>query len=250
MLRNLCFPIFVNGRWEGSQPLYRYPDFYLEGPFNLGCVCYSYHVAVDLVVCVATELEGSLLRPHVPVLYTGVSAVNAAYTLTRFLEREQAHAVIVCGIAGAYPKAFSGGELNIDSVVCAESECYGDLGAYSANGFLDMQTLGFPLIEAPEPIYNVLPMQIFPTSRRTRFVTMNTCTGDEETARQLEARTGGAVESMEGAAVAHVAALFGVPVGEIRGISNRAGNRNRSTWRVQDAAIAAQEALLVWMANR
>ena len=206
-------------------------------------------MAVDLVVCVATELEGSLLRPHVPVLCTGVGAVNAAYTLTRFLEREQAHAVIVCGIAGAYPNAFQG-ELNIGSVVCAESECYGDLGAHSTNGFLDMQTLGFPLIEAGEPIYNVLPMQIFPTSRRSRFVTMNTCTGDDETARQLEARTGGAVESMEGAAVAHVAALFGIPVGEIRGISNRAGNRNRSTWRVQDAAIAAQEALLAWMANR
>ena len=206
-------------------------------------------MAVDLVVCVATELEGSLLRPHVPVLCTGVGAVNAAYTLTRFLEREQAHAVIVCGIAGAYPNAFQG-ELNIGSVVCAESECYGDLGAHSTNGFLDMQTLGFPLIKAAEPIYNVLPMQIFPTSRRSRFVTMNTCTGDDETARQLEARTGGAVESMEGAAVAHVAALFGIPVGEIRGISNRAGNRNRSTWRVQDAAIAAQEALLAWMANR
>lgn len=206
-------------------------------------------MAVDLVVCVATELEGSLLRPHVPVLRTGVGAVNAAYTLTRFLEREQARAVIVCGIAGAYPNAFQG-ELNIGSVVCAESECYGDLGAHSANGFLDMQSLGFPLIEAAESIYNVLPMQIFPTPRRSRFVTMNTCTGDEETARRLEARTGGAVESMEGAAVAHVAALFGVPVGEIRGISNRAGNRDRSTWRVQDAAIAAQEALLLWMANR
>lgn len=207
-------------------------------------------MAVDLVVCVATELEGSLLHPHVPVLCTGVGAVNAAYTLTRFLEREQAHAVIVCGIAGAYPHAFSEGELSIGSVVCAESECYGDLGAHSAHGFLDMQALGFPVIKAAEAIYNVLPMQIFPTSRRCRFVTMNTCTGDDETARRLEARTGGAVESMEGAAVAHVAALFGVPVGEIRGISNRAGNRDRSTWRVQQAATAAQEALLLWMAER
>ena len=66
-------------------------------------------MAVDLVVCVATELEGSLLRPHVPVLRTGVGAVNAAYTLTRFLEREQARAVIVCGIAGAYPNALQRG---------------------------------------------------------------------------------------------------------------------------------------------
>jgi futalosine hydrolase len=176
--------------------------------------------------------------------------VNAAYTLTRFLERQQAHAVIVCGIAGAYPHAFSEQGLGTGSVVCAESECYGDLGAQSAKGFLDMQALGFQVIQSAEPIYNVLPMQIFPTPRKSRFVTMNTCTGDDESARHLERRTGGAVESMEGAAVAHVAALFGIPVGEIRGISNRAGNRDRSTWRVQEAAIAAQEALLAWMGKR
>ena len=176
--------------------------------------------------------------------------MNAAYTLTRFLEREPARAVIVCGIAGAYPRAFSEGDLGIGSVVCAESECYGDLGADSADGFLDMQALGFPVIAAAEPIYNVLPMQIFPASRRSRFVTMNTCAGTDENARRLEARTGGAVESMEGAAIAHVATLFGIPAGEIRGISNRAGNRDRSTWRVKEAAVAAQEALLAWVASR
>lgn len=204
-------------------------------------------MGVDLVVCVATELEGELLRPHVPVLCTGVGAVNATYTLTRFLEREGARAVIVCGIAGAYPHAFEEGGLGIGSVACAESECYGDLGANSADGFLDMQAMGFPLIAGPPPIYNILPLQIFPTQHQARFVTVNTCTGNDDDARALEVRTGGSVESMEGAAIAHVARLYGIPAGEIRGISNRAGNRDRATWRVKDAAVAAQEALLAWM---
>ena len=207
-------------------------------------------MAADLVVCVATELEGALLRPHVPLLVTGVGAVNAAYTLTRFLEREGARAIIVCGIAGAYPRAFGEEDLGIGSVVCAESECYGDLGADSAGGFLDMRALGFPVIAGAEPVYNVLPMQIFPAPRRARFVTMNTCSGSDEKARQLEARTCGSVESMEGAAIAHVAALFGVAAGEIRGISNRAGDRDRGSWRVKEAAVAAQEALLAWLARR
>jgi len=202
---------------------------------------------VDLVVCVATEIEGALLRPHVPVLVTGVGAVNAACALTRFLEREGARAVMVCGIAGAYPRAFA--EIQTGGVVCAESECYGDLGANSDGGFLDLQALGFPLISGPEPIYNVLPMQIFPAERRARFVTVNTCTGSDEDARRLELRTGGSVESMEGAAIAHAARLFGIPCGEIRGISNRAGNRDRGAWRVKEAASAAQEALLQWLAT-
>jgi futalosine hydrolase len=222
---------------------------------------------VDLVVCVATEFEGSLLRPHVPVVCTGIGAVNAAYALTRFLDRELARAVIVCGIAGAYPRAFSEEGLSTGSVVCAESECYGDLGAQSSQGFLDLRAIGFPLIATPrpvsndpvsndpvsndpiysEPIYNVLPLQIFPAPRRARFVTMNTCAGDDESAQRIEARTGGSVESMEGAAIAHVATLFGIPAGEIRGISNRAGNRDRGKWRVQEAAAAAQHALLAWI---
>lgn len=201
---------------------------------------------LELVVCAATEMEGALLRPHVPVITTGVGAVNAAYALTRFIDREEVKAIVVCGIAGAYP----GAGIPVASVVCAESECYGDLGADSPDGFLDMEALGFPLVSAPVRLYNLLPLQIFPVERRARFVTMNTCTGSDADARAIQARTGGAVESMEGAAIAHVAALAGIPVGEIRGISNLAGNRDRSSWRVKEAAAAAQEALLAWIMRR
>ena len=197
-------------------------------------------MAVDLIVCVATELEGSLLRPHLPVLITGVGAVNAAYSLTRFLDREGATRVVVCGIGGAYP----GSDLSVGSVAWAESECYGDLGAAAPEGFLDMQAMGFPLIPGPEPVYNSLPLQVYGSGRRVRFVTVNTCTGDNASAAALAARTGGGVESMEGAAIAHVARLFGIPAGEIRGISNPVGNRDRAAWRVKDAAAAAQEELL------
>jgi futalosine hydrolase len=200
-----------------------------------------YNVPVDLVVCVATELEGALLRPHLPVLCTGVGAVNAACTLTRFLDREGAKSVIVCGIGGAYP----GADLDIATVVCAETECYGDLGAASPTGFLNMEALGFPLISAPNPIYNVFPLQLHPLAHRVPFVTVNTCTGDNASAQTLATRTGGCVENMEGAAIAHVATLFGIPVGEIRGISNAVGNRDRAAWRIKEAATAAQEALLL-----
>ncbi len=198
-------------------------------------------MSVDLIVCVATELEGALLREQgLPVLVTGVGAVNAACALTRFLEREGARAVVCCGIGGAYPDS----GLALASAVWAESECYGDLGAASAAGFLDMKALGFPLIAGLEPIYNRLPVSIRPAGNAVPFVTVNTCTGDETTARQIAGRTGGGVESMEGAAIIHVAALYGIPAGEVRGISNPVGNRDRSAWKVKDAAIAAQEALM------
>ena len=46
---------------------------------------------------------------------------------------------MVCGIGGAYPSS----GLNVGDVASAEIEIYGDLGAQSPSGFLDMQALGF-----------------------------------------------------------------------------------------------------------
>ena len=199
-----------------------------------------------LIVCVSTELEGALLREHVPVLVTGVGAVNAAYALTRFMAQKRVGEVIVCGIGGAYP----GCGLAIGDVACAARECYGDLGANSPEGFLDMEALGFPVVKSEPPIFNSLPMQIFPTERRVGFVTVNTCTGSDAEAVAITIRTGGAVENMEGAAIAHVGALSGIAVGEVRGVSNLVGRRNRSGWRVREAAEAAQLALLEWLRRR
>ena len=90
-------------------------------------------------------------------------------------------------------------------------------------------------------------MHVFPVARRVPFVTVSSCTGTDGAARDIEKRTAGAVESMEGAAVAHVAHLHGVPVGEVRGISNIVTNRDTTTWRLREAAAAAQEAVLSWI---
>jgi futalosine hydrolase len=207
---------------------------------------------VSLLICTATELEGNLLRERlasrddVTIICTGVGPVNAAHGVTLAITKRRPDAVIVCGVGGAYP----GAGLEVGDVVGADVECYGDLGASSPAGFLDMQALGFPVIAGPPPIYNDLPMQVFPVGRRVKFVTVSTCTGTDGAARAIEARTGGAVENMEGAAVAHVAHLHGIPVGEVRGISNMVTTRDTSAWRLKEAALAAQEALVAWISQR
>jgi futalosine hydrolase len=207
---------------------------------------------MTLLICTATPLESGLLRarlsawPDARLVCTGVGAVNAAHAVTLAIARERPDGIIVCGVGGAYP----GAGLAIGDVVTADMECYGDLGAASPAGFLDMKALGFPVISGIPPVFNDLPLQIFPSERRAKFVTVTTCTGTDAAARALEARTGGAVENMEGAAVAHVALLHGVPVGEVRGISNMVTNRDTSAWRLEPAATAAQEALVAWLSRR
>jgi len=205
-----------------------------------------------ILVCVATEFEGALLHERlsahagVKIIVTGVGPVNAAHAVTIAAVREKPTEIMICGVGGAYP----GSGLQVGEVVCADMECYGDLGASSPKGFLDMKALGFPVVSSPEPIYNDLPMLILPIERRAKFVTVSTCTGTDDAARAMAARTGGAVENMEGAAVAHVGHLLGIGVGEVRGISNLVTNRDTKSWRLKDAAAAAQEAVLSWIERR
>ena len=204
------------------------------------------------LICTATDFEASLLLARcagderVRIVVTGVGPVNAAHAATVGILEWRPDAILVCGVGGAYPAS----GLEIGDVVSANAEVYGDLGAQSPTGFLDMKALGFPVIAKPQPLFNELPIQLFPTVSRARFVTVSTCTGTDAAARDIASRTGGGVENMEGAAVAHVANLLGVPVGEVRGISNVVTNRDVKSWKLKDAAIAAQVALMAWLETK
>lgn len=205
-----------------------------------------------MLICTATDLEAEILRarlagaPAIRLVRMGVGAVNAAHAVTLAIVAGKPSAIIVCGIGGAYPSS----GLRVGDVACAENEIYGDLGAQSPTGFLDMKALGFPVVaSASAPLFNELPMQLFPSEHRVNFVTVSTCTGTSADAAAIAGRTRGAVENMEGAAVAHVAHLHGIPVGEVRGISNIAADRDKSAWKIRDAAEAAQHALLEWLSK-
>lgn len=79
--------------------------------------------------------------------------------------------------------------------------------------------------------------------KRGPCVTLSQVTGTAEEARALEARWGALAESMEGAACAHICALYGIPFLEVRGISNLVGDRDRRRWDVTGAAAEAVDAV-------
>jgi futalosine hydrolase len=57
------------------------------------------------------------------------------------------------------------------------------------------------------------------------------------------------VEEMEGYAVAVAATLWEVPLAVVRGVSNAAGDRDMSTWRIGDALAAAGEVVTSMLAR-
>ncbi|MBW7461263.1 futalosine hydrolase, partial [Paenibacillus sepulcri] len=74
-------------------------------------------------------------------------------------------------------------------------------------------------------------------------LTLSTVTGTAETAALLAERVpGAAAEAMEGYGIAAAAYQHGVPVLEIRAISNIVGPRDRDAWRIGDALKALEAA--------
>jgi futalosine hydrolase len=74
------------------------------------------------------------------------------------------------------------------------------------------------------------------------FATVQECSGTDELGLERGARFGAVCENMEGAAAAHVCALYGVPFLELRAMSNRVEKRDREQWDLVGAVARAQEA--------
>ena len=84
-----------------------------------------------------------------------------------------------------------------------------------------------------------LPFEV----RAGPFLTLSQVTGVRALGDALHRRSGALCESMEGAAAAHVCALYGLPFLEVRGISNLVEDRDRERWRIAEAAGAARLAV-------
>ncbi len=187
-------------------------------------------------------LEGVLDGQVCRVVVSGIGPVNAAQALTRELEAHRPALVLQLGIAGAYVPAGIG----VGAVVCATEEIYGDLGVLTPDGWRPVEETGFPTVPGDPPLYNRFTLAPGLVARASEaaaattgpFVTASQCTGVRTVGDALHARTGAVCENMEGAAAAHVCALYGVPFLEVRAISNLIEDRDRSKWKIAEALAA------------
>jgi futalosine hydrolase len=202
-------------------------------------------------------VAGTIADQQVLLCVGGMGKVNAAHTATLMLVEFAPEALIVFGVGGAYP---SSGAV-IGDVALAQKEIAGDEGVLTHEGFKDTEYIGIPLLKtASSVIYNTYPAPEALLKRALHtltvsaklgvgkvhcgpFVTLSTCTGTVQRAKELEDRHQGLCENMEGAAVAHVAGLHAVPWLEVRGISNIVEDRALGKWNIPRAAEVAQKAV-------
>jgi futalosine hydrolase len=161
-----------------------------------------------------------LCSDRVAVLAAGVGpAAAASGTASALASLGPVGLVLSAGIGGGFA-----GSADVGDLVAANEIRAADLGATAESGFLSVDELGFGSSVVPATDLGLAGAQLGPV------LTVSSVTGTDERARELAERFGAAAEAMEGFGVAEAARAYGVPVGEIRGISNRVGRRDRSTW--------------------
>jgi futalosine hydrolase len=197
---------------------------------------------------------GRLDSAAVVLLPGGMGKTNAAHALTALLETTAVRGVVGFGIGGAYP----GAGLDVGGIALATHAIYGDEGVQTPAGWMSTEGIGIPLWQAgASRLFNTFPLDAYRVERaRTAladagyevrtgpFVTVSCCSGTAALGAAMADRVPGALcEGMEGAALAHVAAIYGVPFLELRAVSNLVEDRDMTRWRIRDAAEAAQDAV-------
>ncbi|GHH30761.1 Futalosine hydrolase [Streptomyces lanatus] len=176
--------------------------------------------------------------PGVEVIAAGVGPARAAATTATALAGAPYGLVISTGIAGGFaPHA------PVGSLVVADEITAADLGAETPDGFLPVTELGFGTVSHRPPEALVREVATATGARPGAVLTVSTVTGTAVRAAWLRERHPTALaEAMEGFGVAEAAAAHGVPVLEIRAVSNPVGPRDRAAWRIGDALAALTDA--------
>ncbi|WNB91736.1 futalosine hydrolase [Bacillus sp. NEB1478] len=182
-------------------------------------------------------LRGIGENERIDVELAGVGPIAAGIQTVKALSTGDYDLVINMGIAGGFV-----GKAEPGSIVIADEIVSADLGAESPDGFIPLDELGFGAstrVKVDEQLvaslFNALNEARIP-ARTGIILTLSTVTGTTDTTSELMVREPFAVaEAMEGYGVAMAAGEFGVPVLEIRSISNPIGPRDRSAWRMKEA---------------
>lgn len=204
-----------------------------------------------VLILTAVEAEREAVRRGLQgaagydVELAGVGPVAAAVNATKLLAKADGRygLVVIAGIAGGFP-----GQAEVGSLVVSSEIIAADLGAESLEGFSSLDELGFGSARVPvDPalvarVTEALHIGGLPVTAGP-VLTLSTVTGTAASAAELTARVpGAAAEGMEGYGVAYAAHDFGLPVLEVRAISNAVGPRDRSAWRIKDALLALEAA--------
>jgi len=179
-------------------------------------------------------------------LESGIGKANTAMTLAAYAQRHKVERAVLFGIAGAYEES----GLDLGDVALASEEVQADLGVKDGG----MKGMGFPTltVEGPRHFHNRFPLDKALSSDLAkrldvplkRFLTRDLVCETPAEARALAKKWEADLENMEGAAFAQACLWLGIQGAELRAVSNLAGIRDKTQWRVRLAVEALEARVL------
>ena len=160
--------------------------------------------------------------------------------------------VLLCGIAGAYPDS----RIVPGQVVRASKVMLDGVGVFEAGTLKSGRVLGLqPALPdqielsdaADTPGFNKLATQFASDLPAVSMLTVCAASIDQQQARGRSLSYGALVEDMEGFAVAAACQKLNANLSILRGISNVAGDRDKSRWCIDSALGAVAKQVLAWL---
>lgn len=198
----------------------------------------------------AAAAEGDAIANRLPEgLLVGVGKTASAVAVAeRLCTGPPVGLVCLFGVCGAYPEADR--PLAILDLCLVGRDVLADEGVATNEGFADLGQMDLGTI-------GPFQMDRRFTAKTAEFLgvptvrgaTVSTCSGTDSGSRELQRRTGALVETMEGAAVALACQRLGVPLVQLRCVSNHTGDRRNADTDLP-RAIARLQAVTLKLVER
>jgi futalosine hydrolase len=173
----------------------------------------------------------------------GFGIVVSALRTSQLIARYSPKRVLLIGIAGTLNSRFPIGH----AFQFSEVECFG-IGAGAGDHYVsahEMDWRQWP--QEPEISGSILLTERSGDNLANQTATLLTCCSasatDQDVQWKLKKHPKAVAEDMEGFAVAAACRFAGIPLTIVRGISNRAGDRNKENWRVAEAMLAVEKTI-------
>lgn len=200
---------------------------------------------VKTLILIPTAMELRMLKPHLatldmrenPVELCGFGPIAAAGATAHKLAAHQPDRVCLIGIAGSYRRDIPLGSALLFSSVSAYGIGVGDGAEHRSAA-----QLGWPqLTDENGECLVASEIEMNPSApERTKLLTCCAASSDDRDVElRLADHSQAIAEDMEGFGVALACQLAAVQCMIVRGISNYAGDRNKSNWRIEAALESA-----------
>ncbi len=163
------------------------------------------------------------------------SAIRTIQLITQYSPKQ----VLLFGVAGTLNARYEVGT----AVEFSETICFG-VGAGSGENFLSASEMGWKHWQCDPEIADSILLRADGLTAAVPLLSCCSASADERDVQwRLKKYPNAVAEDMEGFSVAAACRFAGTPLRIIRGISNRAGDRDKANWRVREAMAAVEQSI-------